>query len=73
VCRRRTPRCVGPGQPPDLSRVLILPLRLAQFQFDLDLSTQLVLNMELIVWVGVNAVWLLVVVSRRLTGARRAG
>jgi hypothetical protein len=65
----------------DLSRFLVLPLRLsgvmvnehgswkvrqAQFQFDLDLSTLLVLDVVLLVWVGVNTVWLLVVVYRRL-------
>jgi hypothetical protein len=65
----------------DLSRFLVLPLRLsgvmvneqgtwklrqAQFQFDLDLSPLLVLNMVLLVWLGVNAVWLLVVAYRRL-------
>ncbi len=65
----------------DLSRFLVLPLRLsgvmvnedgawklrqAQFQFDLDLGPLLVLNMVLLVWLGVNAVWLLATAYRRL-------
>jgi hypothetical protein len=64
----------------DLSRFLVLPLRLsgvmvnengawrirqAQFQFDLDLSPLLALNVVLLVWLAVNAVWLLVVLARR--------
>jgi len=73
----------------DLSRFLVLPLRLsgvmvneagawklrqAQFQFDLDLSPLLVLNMVLLVWLGVNSVWLMVTVYRRVTArARRLG
>lgn len=69
----------------DLSRFLVLPLRLsgvmvneegawklrqAQFQFDLDLSPLLVLNMVLLVWLGVNAVWLLVSLWRRAASRR---
>lgn len=65
----------------DLSRFLVLPLRLsgvmvnedgvwrirqAQFQFDLDLSPLLVLNAVLLLWLVVNAVWLLVVLGRRV-------
>lgn len=71
----------------DLSRFLVLPLRLtgvmvnedgawklrqAQFQFDLDLSPLLVLNMVLLVWFGVNVVWLLVSVWRRVNSRRIA-
>lgn len=71
----------------DLSRYLVLPLRLtgvmvneegawklrqAQFQFDLDLSPLLVLNMVLLAWLGFNAVWLLVGVWRRVAGRSSA-
>lgn len=67
----------------DLSRFLVLPLRLSgvmvnedgawklrqvQFQFDLDLSPLLVLNLLLLAWMAVNAAWVLAAVARRLAG-----
>ena len=69
----------------DLSRFLVLPLRLSgvmvneagawklrqiQYQFDLDLSTLLVLDVVLLTWLGINAVWLVVCIVRRW-GSRR--
>jgi hypothetical protein len=71
----------------DLSRFLVLPLRLtgvmvseagawkirqAQFQFDLDLSALLALHALLLIWAGVNLVWLAAVVVRRVRGGRTA-
>jgi len=72
----------------DLSRFLVLPLRLsgvmvnengawkirqAQFQFDLHLGPLLVLQMVLLVWAGVNLIWLLAVIFRQVNGARSSG
>jgi hypothetical protein len=68
-----------------LSRFLVLPLRLSgvmvkedgawklrqvQFQFDLDLSTLLVLEAVLLIWLGINAAWLAVIMGRRLFSRR---
>ena len=65
----------------DLSRFLALPLRLsgvmvkengawkirqAQFQFDLHLGPLLFLQVVLLVWSGVNLIWLLAAVSRQV-------
>lgn len=70
----------------DLSRFLVLPLRLSgvmvnesgawrlrqvQFQFDLDLNPLLAFQIVLLVWVGVNLIWLLATMVRRITGPRQ--
>lgn len=71
----------------DLSRFLVLPLRLtgvmvneggawrirqAQFQFDLDLSGLLLVDLLLLAWMAVNIGWLAVVIVRWRPG-RHAG
>lgn len=68
----------------DLSRFLVLPLRLtgvmvnengtwkirqAQFQFDLDISTLLVADFLLVIWMAINLVLLAAAVYRRVAGA----
>lgn len=65
----------------DLSRFLVLPLRLtgvmvnengtwkmrqAQFQFDLDLSTLLVAQILLVIWLAINILLLAVMLYRQL-------
>jgi hypothetical protein len=69
----------------DLSRFLVLPLRLSgvmvnesgawrlrqlQFQFDLDLNPLLASQMVLLLWAGVNLIWLLATVFRQVIGPR---
>jgi hypothetical protein len=67
----------------DLSKYLVLPLRVSgvltrddggwrfsqlQFQFDLDLTLLLVVDMVLLVWLAVNVGLLLWILTRRLRG-----
>jgi hypothetical protein len=70
----------------DLSRYLVLPLRLtgvmvkeegvwkmrqAQFQFDLDLSTLLLADFVLLIWMAINIILLAASVYRRITSTGR--
>jgi hypothetical protein len=70
----------------DLSRFLVLPLRLtgvmakeaggwkirqAQFQFDLDLSTLLLVDLLLLIWLATNLVLLSMAIRRRFIRTRQ--